>query len=122
MQARNRAHELPVGGVVEKGSTAVRRHMARAGVAVATVASLGVGGGLLVAQAAPAGAVTSASSNGQPGQTVDEAVANTEALVSTVEAEASSYASTAIALACFPLEILLDSGPPYPPPGSCDIG
>lgn len=63
-----------------------------------------------------------ATSNGQPGQTIDEAVANTEALVSNLEAEAGSYVQEAVVLACFPLELVLDVGPPYPPPGTCDIG
>jgi hypothetical protein len=100
----------------------MRKHMTRAGVAVTALASLGLGGGLLVSGAAPAGAALTATSSGQPGQTIDEAVANTQALLSNLEAQASSYVLLVEDLACLPLEILLDSGPALPPPGSCDIG
>lgn len=112
---------LPVAGVGEKGSIAMSRHMTRAGVALVALASFGAGGGLVVATAAPAGAAQTAASTGQPGQTIDEVVANTEALASNLEAEAGPYVQLAEDLACFPLELVLDSGPPYPPPGTCSI-
>jgi hypothetical protein len=96
------------------------RRMARAGVAVATVASLGFGGlAVATVAAAPAGAATSSSSSA--GQTVDQLVAEVDGTVANLDAQLGPDVSLAESLACFPLELLLDGGPPLPPPGTCSI-
>ncbi len=59
----------------------MHKRMARAGVAVAAVASLGMGGAV-IAGAAPAGAATTAES--QPTQTIVEIFNNTEAVLNDV--------------------------------------
>jgi hypothetical protein len=95
--------------------------MARATVAVATVASLGFGGlAVATVAAAPAGAATSSSSS--TGQTVDQLVAEVEGTVANLQAELGPDVSLVESLACFPLELVFDAGPPYPPPGDCYIG
>lgn len=63
----------------EEGNPKMHRRMARAGAAVAAVASLGMGGGLVLADAVPAGAATTAAP--QPNQTIVEIFTNTEALL-----------------------------------------
>lgn len=96
------------------------RRMARAGVAVATLASLGFGGlAFATAAAAPAGAATSSSTSLT--QTVDELVANVDGAVANLNAELGPDVSEVEVLACFPLELVFDAGPPYPPPGDCYI-
>jgi hypothetical protein len=99
----------------------MRMQMARAGVAVAAVASLGMGGGLVIAGGSPAGAATtSATGGGQPGQTIDEIVANTGALYSS---EVVPLLDLATSAAC--LVVAIASGnvlPPYPPPGGSCLG
>ncbi len=95
--------------------------MARAGVAVAAVASLGLGYGLVAVGPSAGAATAAASSAGQPGQTIDELVANTEAALNNAEAEVSPDVMAVESVACFALEVALGEGPPYPPPGSCEI-
>lgn len=98
----------------------MRRQMARAGVAVAAVASLGMGGGLVIAGGSPAGATTSATGGGQPGQTIDEIVANTEGLYNS---EVVPLLDLATSAACLVLAIASGNVlPPYPPPGGSCLG
>jgi hypothetical protein len=72
--------------------------MARLGVAVAAVASLGMGGGLVVAGAAPAGAAPVAASNAAT------SLPGLNDLLSTVEG-----------VVCVVLDIVANQPPPYNP-------
>lgn len=79
----------------------MQKQMARAGVAIAAVASLGMGGGVVLAGAAPAGAATTPAS--QPIQTIVEIFSNTEALLNDVGLQTVGTVVTAVetVVTCF---------------------
>jgi hypothetical protein len=81
----------------------MRRRMARAGVTIAAVASLGLGGGLAVAAASPAGASQAAASSG--------GLQSIEGLLGQVES-----------VVCLVLDIATGQTPPYGPPGDVCAG
>lgn len=79
----------------------MHKRMARVGVAVAALGSLGMGGGLVVAGAAPVAAAQAAATSG--GQTIQQI----EALLANVES-----------VVCLVVDIATGQGPPFGAPGA----